>query len=146
MSTEPWVRSSWSNSDAHKLITMAGMCALIAAALMARLGLPPIDLHGPLHQIGIMDPLCGGTRAARFVALGQWQKAWQYNPLSIMVVGAAAAIMLRTLGGILTHRWLTFSFSWSAKRTRVATSVVLLLLIVLEIRQQGRASLLMAGT
>ena len=46
---------------------------------MALWGLPPVDLHGPLHRLGIMDPVCGGTRSAYFAVSARWALAWYYN-------------------------------------------------------------------
>ena len=64
------------------------MGASIAVA-MAIYGLPAVDLHPPLHRLGIMDPLCGGTRAARYAAQGRFEDAWTYNPLGIVAVYGA---------------------------------------------------------
>lgn len=64
---DPWVRLDWQRQDRHPLITVT---ALIGMA-MALFGLPPIDPDGPFHRFGIMDPLRGGTRAARFTAHGE---------------------------------------------------------------------------
>lgn len=48
-----------------------GAFALAVGTIALRVfGLPPIDLHSPLHRAGIMDPLCGGTRAALAAAHG----------------------------------------------------------------------------
>lgn len=133
-------------SDRYRWVTLAS-CALVAiAAGIAFLGLPPIDLHGPNHWFGIMDPLCGGTRAARFTALGQWGLAWQYNPLGIITVLGVALILLRACIGVLTHRWITLDITWTRNGRRLALALVAVVVIALEIRQQGRADLLMDGT
>jgi hypothetical protein len=55
---------------------------LLAAGVLAVVGLPPVDLHGPLHRLGIMDPLCGMTRGVVAVLRGQLGRAVAYNPAS----------------------------------------------------------------
>ena len=113
---------------------------------MAVLGLPPVDFHGPLHKFGIMDPLCGGPRAARYTAQGNLSEAWRYNPLSIVIVCGAALIIVRTVVGFISHRWVTISIAWTPARRRWAIVIIIVLVALLEIRQQMRADLLMAGT
>lgn len=132
--------------DRYRWLTLASIGLLAIAGGMAALGLPPIDLHGPTHWFGIIDPLCGGTRAARYTTLGEWGLAWKYNPLGIVTVIAVAVLVLRATAGVLTRRWIVLDITWT-KRGRWAAGIVLaLLLIALEIRQQDRADLLMAST
>ena len=88
-------------SRIHNLV----VCTLCSCYPWMVLGLPPIDLHGPLHWVGIMDPLCGGTRAARYTAIGQWGQAWHYNPLGIVTVLAVGLLLLRGAVGVTTGRW-----------------------------------------
>lgn len=114
--------------------------------MMALLGLPPVDLHSPLHKIGIMDPLCGGTRAARYATQGKLGEAWRYNPLSIFIVIAAGLVILRAAVGLLARRWVNVSLAWTPLRRRCVVLIAITLLVSLEIRQQMRADLLMAGT
>ncbi len=146
MQPTTWLRATWQPRDRHRLTTSAALAGLGIAAAMAVFGLPPIDLHGPFHRFGIMDPLCGGTRAARYTAQGEWALAWKYNPLGIFTVLAAGAVTARAAIGLTARRWLTLSFGWTPRRGKVAAAVLLLLLIALEIRQQLRADLLMNGT
>jgi len=56
------VRLRWEQADRHPTLTPLAAAGLLAAAILAVVGLPPVDLHGPLHRLGIMDPLCGMTR------------------------------------------------------------------------------------
>lgn len=142
----PWVRAQSSYRDEHRLVTLAAIAGLGSATAMAVFGLPPIDLHGVLHRFGIMDPLCGGTRAARFAASGQWSQAWRYNPLGLFVVLAGAAASLRALTGLLTGRWVTVQFAWTPQRRRTAVALLAVLAVALTVRQQLRADLLVAGT
>ena len=141
-----WLQVSWQRGDRHRLISVFAFVGLGIAAAMAVFGLPPVDLHGPFHRFGIMDPLCGGTRAARYTTLGEWALAWKYNPLGILAVLGAAAVTGRSLLGLLTRRWLNLAFSWTPRRRRLAITMILVLLVALEVRQQLRADLLMAGT
>lgn len=136
---------SWERRDHHQVVTSLAGVALAIAAGMALFGLPPVDLHGPLHYIGIMDPLCGGTRAARYTAQGQLGLAWKYNPLGILVVIGAAVVVARTLVGVLAGRWLTVHVGWSRRHMRWVIAVAGVLLIILEVRQQLRADLLIAS-
>jgi hypothetical protein len=141
-----WVQVQSSNRDEHTLFSIAAIAGLAAATMMALFGLPPIDLHGVLHHLGIMDPLCGGTRAARFAAAGQWSQAWRYNPLGLLAVLAGAAAAVRALVGLLTGRWVTLRFGWTPRRRRVAIAVLVVVTVALTVRQQLRADLLIAGT
>lgn len=120
--------------------------ALAAAAALAIIGLPSLDMHGPLHKWGIMDPLCGGTRAARFAAQGNMVEAWRYNPLSIVIVFSALVVVGRSAVGSVTRRWVNVELRWTKRRRLWVVVVVGTLLAVLEVRQQGRADLLTSGT
>lgn len=139
-------RVTWTPVDHHRLLTLTALAGAAATALLALWGLPPIDLHGPLHRLGIMDPLCGGTRAAYYTINGQWARAWEYNPLGIAAVSAALLGTLRVGVGLLTRRWLTVTFHWTPRRARFAIVATVVLLGVLEVRQQLEAPLLLAGT
>ena len=47
------------------------------------------DLHGPLHYLGVMDPLWGATRGVRWSSRGDLTGAWRYDPAVIgLSVGA----------------------------------------------------------
>lgn len=142
----PWIQVSWQDRDRHRLVTAVATAGVLAATAMAVFGLPPVDLHGPLHRLGIMDPLCGGTRAARYAARAQWSLAWEYNPLGIITVLGAAAAAARTATGTLLGRWATAELTWTPSRRRLFLGILAALLIALEVRQQLRADLLMAGT
>jgi len=116
------------------------------AAAMAVFGLPPIDLHGPQHYLGIMSPTCGGTRAARLTAQGRLDEAWAYNPLGIAAVLGAAVVTARAAIGLTTGRWANVGFAWTRRRKGLVLTLVVALGIALEVRQQLRADLLMSGT
>lgn len=137
------VRLYWSSHDRLWALTAVAALGLVVAATMAVFGLPPVDLHGPLHRMGIMDPFCGGTRATRLTAQGHLATAWRYNPLGIIAVAVGAAALMRLAAGVLTHRWLNVAITWTPGRKRVVVSTVVVLIVLLEIRQQGRADLLL---
>jgi hypothetical protein len=129
-------------ADGHRLATLMALGVVVVAATLAVTGLPSIDLHGPLHRLGIMDPLCGGTRSARLTILGQWDQAWTYNPMGLLTVLGAAALVVRSVAGVLTHRWLNFSWRPSAYLRWLLITVGVVVLVLLETRQQSLAWLL----
>ena len=144
--TAPFLRLRIERVDRHRWLTAGAALALGASAVMAVVGLPPVDLHGPLHLAGVMDPFCGGTRAARYAAQGNLTEAWRYNPLSIVIVYGALAAATRAGVGLVTRLWLTLTIGWTPARRRWVIAAVLVLLVLLEVRQQLRADLLMAST
>ena len=136
----------WERHDHHRVVTAVGVVGLAVAVAMAVFGLPPVDLHGPFHRFGIMDPLCGGTRAARYTTQGEFALAWRYNPLGIVTVAAAVVATLRLLIGLTVRRWLNVYLSWTPRTRRIAIAVGIIVFIVLTVRQQMRADLLMQDT
>ncbi len=129
-------------ADGHRVATLIALGSVVVAAGLAVIGLPSIDLHGPLHRMGIMDPFCGGTRSARLTILGQWGMAWTYNPLGLVTVIGATALVVRSAVGVLTHRWLNVSWHPSARLRWLLISAAVVVLVLLEIRQQSLAWLL----
>jgi hypothetical protein len=108
---DPYTRRlSIGREDRHRRLTVTATAiaavGLLIAAALAAFGLPGGDVHPPLHYLGIMDPLCGGTRAARLTVQGDLAGAWTYNPLGIVVVLGAALVLIRTLLGAVGGRWL----------------------------------------
>ena len=143
----PRLGLSWSieDHDQYGSVTVVAILGVIAAFAITAFGLPPVDFHGPLHYIGIMDPFCGGTRAARYAAAGNLQMAWKYNPLGIVAVAGGAAIVARALVGLTTKRWVSPTIHWTKKGRRTVLIITGLLLIVLEVRQQLIAEMLLVG-
>lgn len=90
------------------------------------LGLPTVDTHTPLHHLGIMDPLCGGTRATVALLRAHPLLAWRYNP------GVLAGPPLLALAVRLRHR----------VRRRVLVAAGLVLVAALTAHQQIHAPLL----
>ena len=131
------VRLIVEDANYHPGWLLATVAAGLAAIALGLFGLPPVAIHGPLHYLGIMDPLCGMTRAMRLFTRGDLPAAWRYNPASFLVAALALLILTRGAVGRLTGRW----WRVSADRRLVGLAVVLLV-GVLEINQQLHASLL----
>jgi hypothetical protein len=130
-------RPTFADHDSWPWLGRTALVALLAASLLAALGLPPVDLHGPLHRFGIMDPFCGGTRAARFFMTGDLQSAWRFNPGIFALSTFLGLGLARWAYGRATGRWLHLNVS----RTLVVIAIVIGLSI-LEINQQLNAELL----
>ncbi|MCQ4080936.1 DUF2752 domain-containing protein [Streptomyces sp. RB6PN25] len=118
-----------------------GLVVVTVGAAMAVFGIFPVDIHGPLHYMGVMDPLCGATRSVVSTFRGQWATAWRYNPLGLPVAALAVAGVLRYLYGAVTGDWLVVQL----RPGRLGWIVLLAGLVALQIRQQGRADLLMSS-
>jgi hypothetical protein len=106
--------------------------------VLAVVGLPPVDLHGPLHHLGIMDPLCGLTRGTVAVLHGQLGQAVAYNPASPLLTAGAVLTLGRWLVGRLTGRWLDATL----RRTPLTVGLVTALVLALWVNQQAHAALL----
>jgi hypothetical protein len=133
------LRIALDDRDRHGRALGVAVGGLLVVAALAVAGLPPIDLHGPLHRFGVMDPLCGGTRALRLVVRGQLGAAWRYNPLGPLLVAGAAATVARHAVGHRTRRWLTLDIEWRSPTVRLLAVIAVL---GLEVNQQLHASLL----
>ena len=112
--------------------------ATAGAAGLALFGLPPVDIHGPLHYVRVMDPLCGMTRATRHLARGEVSAAITYNPAVVLLPIVAALVTARWAWGRLTGMWLHVSVRRSVPLV-VLASVALALLWA---RQQAHVDLL----
>lgn len=133
------VEIRWAGSDHAPVLPWLAAAGVAGALALAVLGLPPVNLHGPLHRLwGIMDPLCGGTRAVYWMARGRLGLAWAYNPGALLLGGFTAVVYARAFYGRLRGRWLVV-------RIRFAVLVILIAaaLIALEVNQQLHAALLM---
>lgn len=128
-----WRTASW----------LAGLAVAIAG-LMAIAGLPPLDLHMPPHYWGIMDPLCGGTRAIRLAVMGEWSESWRYNPIGVPLLLVLVLLVLRAIVGLTTGRWFTPRLRWTRRRKVLAIVIATVLIVALEINQQAHADLLMS--
>lgn len=117
--------------------TRIALGGLVVAVLLAVFGLPTVDLHGPLHYLGAMDPLCGGTRAVYLTLHGHLREALRYNPAGPVLVVAAFAVLFRTAVGRLTGYWVRVHLP-----RRVAIAVAVVTLVALDVNQQLHVTLL----
>jgi hypothetical protein len=124
--------------DRHRMLAPLAAGGLVVAGVLAVVGLPPVGLHGPLHYLGIMDPLCGMTRGTVAVLRGQLELAWAYNPASPLLVAGATLALGRWVAGRLTGRWLEVRL----RPSRVAWAVGAVAVLVLWVNQQAHAALL----
>jgi hypothetical protein len=138
------LRWSRQESDTFRRVTALAVVGLILAGAMAVVGLPPVNLHGPLHHFGIMDPFCGGTRSVRLAARGDWAASWRYNPIGIPVLFGGALVVLRALAGRVTGHWLTVEVRRLSRHRWAAVLAAGALFAVLEVNQQAHAALLLA--
>ncbi|MFH0243931.1 DUF2752 domain-containing protein [Streptomyces sp. HK10] len=137
----PPLRLALEDGDRHSWAGPTALAGLVAGAAMAVFGLPPVDLHSPLHYAGVMGPTCGGTRAVHAAALGRFGEAWRYNPLGLPVLVGAFAAVAREAFGRGTGRWLNVRVT----HRRTAVVCALVLLVVLTLNQQAHAGLLRTG-
>ena len=119
--------------------TWLALASLLGAMVLATFGVPPVDIHGPLHYAGIMDPFCGATRAVYLTMHGQWEAALSYNPAAPLMLIAAVGLVLRGAAGWWTGRWVHVQMP---RRSVIAIAVVVL--IALQVRQQSNVVLLTA--
>lgn len=113
-------------------MTIGAPAGLAIGAVLAIVGLPPVDLHGPTHYMRIMDPLCGMTRGSVALLQGHVTEALRYNPASPLVLLAGVAGVARGLLGAWRDRWLAVQVRW----TPGVVVAVGLPLLALEVRQQ----------
>ena len=132
----PPLRLAWTdrNPYAELFVLVAGGTAL--AVVLAIVGLPPISIHGPQHFAGIMDPLCGMTRAVRYLARGDVANAWAYNPAVFILAGIAGWIVVASLCGVVLGRWPLLV----TPGHRLARGLAVALVAVLWANQQLHAS------
>jgi hypothetical protein len=67
--------------DRAATTTRLAMLGVAGGIVLRVVGVPRVDLHGPLHYLGIMDPFCGGTRAMFLLTSGHFSAAAKYNPI-----------------------------------------------------------------
>jgi len=133
------MRLTMEDHDRHPWLWVLAVAGLVIGGALAIFGLPPVDLHGPLHYVGVMDPFCGGTRGVQAMLQGDVRLAWRYNPLSVVLVAGAAGVLVRHVVGLASRRWITIRIT----RRRPTLIIVLALAVVLQVNQQAHAELLM---
>lgn len=132
---------SWTDSDEMSWLTTMAVVLTLGAVGLAIFGLPPADIHAPPHYLGIMDPLCGMTRALRALAVGDLGAAWRYNPGVFVLAAAVGFALMRTVVGLVTKRWLDVMFV----RRRAVFLGIIVFVGGLWVNQQLHASLLMTS-
>jgi uncharacterized membrane protein YfcA len=128
---------SVSQRDELSAWTWIALTGLGIALLLAIVGLPHADLHGPLHYLSVMDPLCGGTRSVYLTLHGQLADAVRYNPAGPLIVVAAVVLLIRAVVGWSTGRWLSVHVP-----RRVLIPIAVVAIVALEVNQQLHAALL----
>ncbi|SRR6266536_677261 len=136
---------AWAPVDHHHRLTRLALGGLLAGGILAVTGPPPLDLHGPLHYLRIMDPGCGMTRGVLWTLRGRLERAWAYNPASLLLVAGALAVLVRAGVGWLTGRWLTVTLGHARRPwSRLLPALALIAVAALWANQQHHAALLMA--
>jgi hypothetical protein len=134
----------WASADHHRRLTYFALGGLAVGGILAVTGPPPLDLHGPLHYLGIMDPLCGMTRGVLWTLRGRLDQVWAYNPASPLLVGGALAVLARAGVGLRTGRWLTMALDRSRRPwSWLLPALALVAVAALWANQQHHAALLM---
>lgn len=126
--------------DRVATVTRLSLLGVAGVAVLRVVGVPRVDLHGPLHHLGIMDPFCGGTRAMFLLASGHFSAAAQYNPIVFPLAAGLLAQLAWAASGRGSSRGLRLSPSPAVRRILITVGVVAL--VALEIRQQLHADLL----
>lgn len=137
----PALALRWQSHDRHPTTTLLAIIGIPIAALVALIGLPPIDIHGPLHYLGVMGPTCGMTRGVMWSARGDILRAWQFNPASLLVVPTIIGLTGRALYGKITNRWLNLHIRWRPWFWIIPAVLILLL----SVRQQLNVEFLLAN-
>jgi hypothetical protein len=123
--------------DRYPWWTTVALATAAIIVVLAVVGLPPVDLHGPLHYLGVMDPLCGGTRSVYLATHGHLVGAIRYNPAAPLAPLVTLALLARAFVGRVFGWWITPS---RPRRAVVVCAVAAL--VALEINQQLNAELL----
>lgn len=125
-------------TDRHPGLVWLAAAGLTPAVLLGALGMPPVELHLPTHDLGIMGPLCGMTRSVARAATGDPMAAWRYNPGGLALVAGAWASVARSAVGGLTGRWVNMDLVV----TRGGWWTIAVAMVVLGLNQQLHAELL----
>ena len=131
----------WEGHDRHLTTTRLALIGVPLTVLLAAVGLPPVDLHGPFHYLGIMGPTCGMTRGVMWAAQGELTRAWQFNPASLLIIPTLIGLTGRAVYGRVTRRWLNLRIRWRPWLWLVPA----LLIAILSIRQQLNIDFLLAN-
>lgn len=137
------IRWTADEDDSWRASTWVAVLVTTVGSAMAVFGLLPLNLHGPLHFYGIMDPLCGATRAVRLALRGDLAGSWRYNPIGAPLALLSLLLLARAAVGWTSGRWVTVKLFLSRPSKLALIGVVVLLAVALEVNQQMHAALLM---
>lgn len=129
-----------STRNLHPVLSWLMAASILSTAVLRTAGVPTVDLHGPLHRFGIMDPFCGGTRATFLLASGEFAAAAEYNPVVFPLALGLAALTLRVLLGVTAGIWYDVRLPRQTRWPLFGAFVVAL--VLLGVRQQMHAELL----
>jgi hypothetical protein len=135
------VMFGWETHDRHPTTTRLALVGIPIAVIVAIVGVPPVDIHGPLHYLGIMGPTCGMTRGVMWTTRGDLARAWQFNPASLLVIPSMLALTGRSVYARITGRWLNLHLRWRPWLWIVPATLI----ILLSIRQQLNVEFLLAN-
>jgi hypothetical protein len=124
--------------DRYPWWTTVALATAAIIVVLAVVGLPPVDLHGPLHYLGIMDPLCGGTRSVYLTTHAHLRAAITYNPAAPLMPLVTLALLARAFVG----RVFGYCITPARPRRAVVLWCAVVALVALEINQQLHAELL----
>lgn len=127
--------------DRHPTTTLLTLTGIPLVLVVAVAGLPPFDIHGPLHYLGVMGPSCGITRGVMWAARGDLAQAWRFNPASLLVIPTMIVLTGRVVYGRLTNRWLNMTIRWRPWLWVIPA----VLALILSIRQQLIIDFLLAN-
>ncbi|MBF6234613.1 DUF2752 domain-containing protein [Nocardia farcinica] len=130
----------WPGGDRLQWLTLSALVFLGGAAALRVVGVPSVDLHGPTHFLGLMDPFCGGTRATYLLLTGEVSESLRYNPGVLVLAVVALLALARGAVGVLTGRWLQIALR--PGMGRVLRIVAVVAVLGLWVRQQINADLL----
>ncbi|MGH8948391.1 MAG: DUF2752 domain-containing protein, partial [Acidimicrobiia bacterium] len=131
----------WEHHDRHPTTTRLVLIGIPLVVILAIVGLPPVDIHGPLHYLGIMGPTCGMTRGVMWTARGDLTRAWQFNPASVIVLPTMAVLTARVIYGRISGRWLNLQVRWRPWLWIIPAIII----VLLSIRQQLNIDFLLAN-
>lgn len=100
--------------SARRVVTAGAIGALLAPTLINPNGSGPVLC--PLRRVtGVWCPGCGMTRAAGWLAHGEWSAAWTLHPwvyalaLQVALIGVVLAAARRRRHDLFRNRWVATS-------------------------------------
>lgn len=108
------------DTDEMQWLPRAVAYGVAAAVTLALIGGMPVALPMPTHEIGMVSPTCGLTRASIALARGDVVSAWRFNPAAFVLAGIGIVVAMRTAWGLSRRRWVNIKLAPSAPRVAVA--------------------------